>query len=74
MKDVQAHLEKLRTQVAECELIRDQATDPQKRELFARLAAHLKILAEDFGQGTRAAGTTSQLEDWLNSQGLKPPD
>ena len=45
MQDMQAHLEKLRTQLAECELIRDLATDAGKRELFTRLAAHFKVLA-----------------------------
>ena len=39
MKDMTAHLEKLRTQIAECEMIRDLATDPKKRDLFAKLAA-----------------------------------
>jgi hypothetical protein len=38
MKDVRAHLEKLQVQIAECEMIRDLATDPKKRELFTRLA------------------------------------
>lgn len=45
MKDIQAQLEKLRVQIAECEMIRDLATDPEKRELFARLAEHFKVLA-----------------------------
>ena len=45
MKDMQAHLEKLRAQISECELIRDSATDPKKRELFTRLADHFKVLA-----------------------------
>ena len=45
MKDMQAHLEKLRVQIAECELIRDLATDLRKRELFGRLAEHFKVLA-----------------------------
>ena len=39
------HLEKLRTDAAECALIRDLATDPAKRELFTRLADHLGTLA-----------------------------
>jgi hypothetical protein len=47
MKDMQAQLEKLRTQAAECELVRDLATDTQKRELFARLAAHFEVLAAE---------------------------
>lgn len=45
MKDMQTHLEKLRVQIAECEMIRDLATDRQKRELFAKLAEHFKVLA-----------------------------
>jgi hypothetical protein len=45
MRDMQAHLERLRVQVAECELIRDLATDLRKRELFGRLAEHYKVLA-----------------------------
>ena len=45
MQDMRAHLEKLRADAAECALIRDLATDPQKRELFTRLAEHLSVLA-----------------------------
>jgi hypothetical protein len=46
MKDYQAHLEKLRTEAAECKLIRDLTTDKAKRETFDRLAAHLTVLAD----------------------------
>jgi hypothetical protein len=45
MKDMQTHLEKLRMQIAECEMIRDLATDPVKRTTFDKLAAHFKVLA-----------------------------
>ena len=45
MKDMQAHLEKLQIQLAECEMIRDLATDPKKRELFSKLAEHFRTLA-----------------------------
>ena len=45
MQDMQKHLEKLRTDAAECALIRDLTTDPAKRELFTRLADHLATLA-----------------------------
>src|SRR5262249_31473732 len=45
MQDIQTHLVRLRTDAAECRLIRDQATDQAKRELFARLAEHLETLA-----------------------------
>jgi hypothetical protein len=47
MKDMEAHPEKLRADAAECALIRDLATDPQKRELFTRLANHLATLASE---------------------------
>jgi hypothetical protein len=45
MKDMLAHLEKLRTDAAECALIRDLSTDPAKKDLFARPAQHLEVLA-----------------------------
>jgi hypothetical protein len=47
MKDIQTHLDKLRLQVAECERIRDLATNDEKRKLFAKLAEHFKILAAE---------------------------
>ncbi|MET4347074.1 hypothetical protein ABIC08_007709 [Bradyrhizobium sp. RT9b] len=47
MKDMQAQLEKLRTDAAECALIRDLATDPKKRDLFTKLAEHLTVLADE---------------------------
>jgi hypothetical protein len=45
MKDMTAHLEKLRKLIAECELIRDLATDRAKRDLFDRLAQRFKLTA-----------------------------
>jgi hypothetical protein len=45
MKDMVARLEKLRREAAECESIRDSADDGRKRQLFGKLAAHLKMLA-----------------------------
>jgi len=50
MQDMLAQLEKLRRDAAECELVRDLATDPRKRELFDRLAAHLTQLASEVEQ------------------------
>ena len=47
MQDMKAHLERLRTDAAECALIRDLATDPEKRALFTRLAEHLSALANE---------------------------
>jgi hypothetical protein len=47
VRDMEAHVEKLRADAAECALIRDLATDPQKRALFTRLAKHLSTLARE---------------------------
>jgi hypothetical protein len=44
---MQALLEKLRNQVAECEMIRDLATDPKKRDLFNKMAEHNKVLVAE---------------------------
>jgi hypothetical protein len=44
---MEAHPAELRADAAECALIRDLATDPQKRELFTRLANHLATLASE---------------------------
>jgi hypothetical protein len=53
MKDMQSHLEMLRVQVAEYEMIRDLATDEKKRQLFARLAEHFRILATEIERAMR---------------------
>ena len=45
MRDMRAHLEKLRTQTIECELIARLATVKAKQELFTKLAEHYKVLA-----------------------------
>ena len=57
VKDMQEHLEKLQAQIVECEIIRDQASDPRKRELFARLAEHHRVLALEI---KRAIGTNQK--------------
>jgi hypothetical protein len=47
MKDMEAHLEKLRNDAAECAIISGLATNKNKRELFARLCEHLIVLANE---------------------------
>ena len=47
MKDMQGYLEKLRVQIAECEMIRNLATDKIKQQVFDRLAKHFKTLADE---------------------------
>ena len=58
MQDMRAHLEKLQVQVVQCEMIHDLATDPKKRELFGRLADHLKVLAGEIERAISSAGET----------------
>ena len=47
MRDMRKHLEKLRTEAAECETVSEVSTDTAKRDLFARLATHLTTLANE---------------------------
>ena len=55
MKDMREHLEKLRTDAEECRMISDLATDARKRQLFARLAEHLTVLASEVERAMTAA-------------------
>ena len=56
MKDMQAQLEKLREDAADCALIRDLATDPKKRELFTKLADHMTVLASEVERAIADSG------------------
>jgi hypothetical protein len=47
MRDMRAHLETLRTETADCEMIARLATDKAKQELFTKLAEHYKVLASE---------------------------
>jgi hypothetical protein len=58
VKDYQATLEKLRAEAASCRLICDLATDPAKRELFDRLAAHSTGLADQVEAAMSQRDTT----------------
>ena len=43
---MQVHLKKLRADAAECIKISSRSADQGKRELFAKLAEHLTVLAD----------------------------
>jgi hypothetical protein len=47
MHDILKHLGSLRLNAAECQRISDGATDQAKRDLFARLAQHHRVLAAE---------------------------
>ena len=61
MKDMKQHLDKMLEQAAECELIRDLATDPEKRELFDRLARHHRELARQIESAITARTKVTRL-------------
>ncbi len=44
MKELEIQLEKLRSEAAECRILSDVATDPEKRELFAKVGQHVAAL------------------------------
>lgn len=62
MQDYQSHLEKLRTDAAECRLICDLAINQAKRELFDRLAVHLSSLADQVELAMIEASKTAKRE------------
>jgi hypothetical protein len=47
MKDMQAHLETLRANIAECERLQKAAKNGIKRATFERLVAHYRVLAAE---------------------------
>ena len=55
MGDMAEHLEQLRVQIAECELIRDRTTEREKRALFAELAEQFKMLRSEIERRQAAA-------------------
>lgn len=57
MNDMRKHLEKLRTDAAECAVISGLATDKMKRDLFARLSGHLTVLAEEVEKAITSASS-----------------
>jgi hypothetical protein len=60
MKDLEAYLERLRTDAEECALISKIATDKEKRELFGKLSKHLMTLASEVQRtiAAKVAGET----------------
>ena len=56
MQDMQAYLRKLHLDAVDCALISKRATDPQKKELFDRLADHLAMLASELERAIEAKG------------------
>ncbi|MBR1160800.1 hypothetical protein [Bradyrhizobium elkanii] len=55
MQDMKAHLEKLRVEAEECELISKLATNTTKKQLFAKLAEHHRMLAHEVERAINAS-------------------
>jgi hypothetical protein len=70
MNDLSAHLEKLRVQMAECEVIRDLAIDKGKRQMFAKLAEHYRVLA---GELEREIASRSPFPDTFLGRKTQEP-
>jgi hypothetical protein len=54
MKDMEKQLLKLRAEAEACSNISKLATDPQKRDLFDRLAQHFNVLASEVARAIAA--------------------
>ena len=59
MKDMQAHLNTLRAQIADCERLRREARSQVKRDIFGRLVTDYKLLAVEL---ERAIAASLELE------------
>jgi hypothetical protein len=57
MKDMEQHFIKLRADADQCLSISKSASDPDKRELFAKLAQHLNVLASEVARAISAKGS-----------------
>ena len=55
MEDMAEHLALLRIQIAECELIRDRATEHERRALLTDLAEQFKMLRSEIERRQAAA-------------------
>jgi hypothetical protein len=54
MKDMEEQFLKLRAEAERCSNISKLATDPQKRDLFAKLAQHFNVLASEVARAIAA--------------------
>jgi hypothetical protein len=54
---MEQHLLKLRADAEECSTISRLASDPQKQDLFAKLAQHLNVLASEVARAIAAKRT-----------------
>jgi hypothetical protein len=70
MKDVKAHLERLRDHAAECAILSAEAESKEKRELFARLCADLTDAADHIEKSLINGAAMSRASQ---KPGQRPP-
>jgi hypothetical protein len=63
MKDMQAHLKTLRAQIAQCKRLERESKRSVKRDIFKRLTAHYKILADELERAIAQAGKDQEEND-----------
>ncbi|MBO4224385.1 hypothetical protein [Bradyrhizobium neotropicale] len=73
MKDMQAHLERLRNEAEECELISKLATNATKKALFAKLAEHHRALVKEVEEAVTSC-SPSPSDDRVASERGGSPD
>jgi hypothetical protein len=73
MKDYQTRLEHLRKEAAETRLIADLAPDKAKRETFAKLADHLKALADEL-ERAMAAKRSKRIDNFQTGHSPQAAD
>ena len=59
MQEMKRHLLKLRADAEECSRNSKLAADPQKRELFAKLAQHFNVLASEVARAIAGQSATT---------------
>jgi hypothetical protein len=70
MKDMKAHIAKLRDQAAECALFSGEAETKEKREFFARLHDRLTLIADEAERALN--GTVSPSDTFLGRKAYGP--
>lgn len=68
MKDLRERLDKLRADAADLALMSRRASDPQKRELFGRLADELAIEALELEQVVKRRSGSSDMDNVVTLQ------
>jgi hypothetical protein len=73
MKDIQTHLDKIRSDAAECHLLSNLVTDG-KRAVFAKTAEHLNALALEVEKTIAPRGADVARTAICEEAGASPPD